>query len=178
MICCFSVQFFEKVVEGIESKVVKLKPSLNPLNKITKFSFSDSSSSDDEGNDENKDAEDDGQRDGDELQKKNVDEPVIAVNIDSRDKPGPQNEDDASFEKKTQEIKEKPVDHLNQEAEVVVLPVKKQCVRTGTDESGNGSSLKVEKKSVDQLIDAELAELSDKGKVSGKWLPEFFFFFG
>ncbi|XP_073271870.1 uncharacterized protein [Primulina huaijiensis] len=156
--------FFEEVVEGIESKVEKLKPSVNPLNKITKFSYSESSGSDDEGNDENKDAEDDGRGDGDELQKKNVDEPVIAVNIDSRDETGTQNEDDASFKKKTQEIKEKPEDHLNQEAKAVVPHVKKQCVRTGTDESRNGSSLKLEKKSVDQLIEAELAELGDKGK--------------
>ncbi|XP_073040567.1 uncharacterized protein [Primulina eburnea] len=157
--------FFEEVVEeGIESKVEKLKPSVNPLNKITKFSYSDSSSSDDEDNDENKDAGDEGRRDGDELQKKNADEPVIAVNIDSRDETVSQNEDDASFEKKTQEIEEKPEDHLNQEAKAAVPRVKKQCVRTGTDESGNGSSLKLEKKSVDQLIEAELAELSDKGK--------------
>ncbi|XP_073147267.1 uncharacterized protein [Henckelia pumila] len=156
--------FYEEVVEGIESKVEKLKPSVNPLNKVTKFSYSDSSSSDDEGDDENKDPEDDGQGDGDELQKNNVDEPVTAVNVDLRDEPGPQNEDDASLEKKTQEIEEKPEDHLNQEAEAVVPPVKKQCVRTGTAESGNGSSLKVEKKSIDQLIEAELAELADKGK--------------
>ncbi|XP_073311370.1 uncharacterized protein [Primulina huaijiensis] len=153
--------FYEDVVEGLESQVEKLKPSVKPTNKITKFSYSDSS---DEGNNENKDAEDDGQRDVDELQKKNEDEPVIGVNIVSRDKTGPQNEDDVSFNKKTQEIEEKPEDHLNQEAEAVLPPVKKLRVRTDTAESGNGSSLKVEKKSVDQLIEAELAELGNKSK--------------
>ncbi|KAL2535829.1 THUMP domain-containing protein [Forsythia ovata] len=70
-------------------------------------------------------------------------------------------EDDISCEKQAQKNKEKSDD---QEVEAVEPPVKKQCIENDASKCRNGLSKKVEKKSVDRLIEAELAELGDRSK--------------
>ncbi|KAK6144072.1 hypothetical protein DH2020_020892 [Rehmannia glutinosa] len=151
--------YFEELVEGTESKVEQAELSKKPLNKITKFASSDSSSSD---NDDDEDPNHgDAAKDNDEQTRESENKNVIATSGDASDKSGLETKDDLSLEKQKQEKEEKPENHDKQEAEVVEPPVKRQCMEA--PKCGNLSK-KVEDKSVDKLIEAELAELGDKSK--------------
>ncbi|KAL3620380.1 hypothetical protein CASFOL_035292 [Castilleja foliolosa] len=146
--------FYEELLEGKSSKVKQAELSKKPANKVTKFEYSDSSSSE---NDDDDDAKDDDVQTG-AVENKTV----IATGGDVSDKSGVEIKDDVSLEKKqAEEEEEKPAE--NQEAEAVEPPVKKQCVEADATNSVKVSK-KVEEKSVDKLIEAELAELGDKSK--------------
>ncbi|KAL2535899.1 THUMP domain-containing protein [Forsythia ovata] len=159
--------FYEELVNGTETTTEQAELSKKPLNKITKFTFSDSSSSDDDDNDE--DSKDDHHEDESNVRTKEKEEnkPAIATGIDAnnenliKDELGHRKEDDISCEKQAQKNKEKSDD---QEVEAVEPPVKKQCIENDASKCRNGLSKKVEKKSVDRLIEAELAELGDRSK--------------
>ncbi|CAA3006138.1 THUMP domain-containing 1 homolog [Olea europaea subsp. europaea] len=139
---------------------------MNPLNKVTKFTYSDSSSSDDDDNDE--DSEDDHDEDESNVRTKEEDnKPAIATGIvvnnenPIKEELGNQREDDTSSEKEAQENKEKTDD---QEVEAVEPSAKKQCTENDAFKCRNDISNKIEKKSVDRLIEDELAELGDRSK--------------
>ncbi|GFQ01218.1 thump domain-containing protein 1 [Phtheirospermum japonicum] len=146
--------FYEELLEGKSSKVDQAELSKKPMNKVTKFEYSDSSSSDNDDDDD--DAKDNEVQTG-EVENKTV----IVTGGDVSDKSGVEIKDDVSLEKQAEEEKEKPAE--NQEAEAVEPPVKKQCVEADAPNSVNVSK-KAEEKSVDKLIEAELAELGDKSK--------------
>ncbi|KAL2469894.1 THUMP domain-containing protein [Abeliophyllum distichum] len=160
--------FYEELVNGTETTTEQAELSKKPLNKITKFTFSDSSSSDGDDNDE--DSKDDHHEDESNVRTKEKEEnkPAIATGIDAnnenliKDELGHGKEDDISCEKQAQKNKEKTDD---QEVEAVEPPAKKQCIENDALKCRNGLSNKVEKKSVDKLIEAELAELGDRSKV-------------
>ncbi|KAK6138289.1 hypothetical protein DH2020_027980 [Rehmannia glutinosa] len=99
--------------------------------------------------------------DNDEHTRESENKNVIATSGDASDKSGLETKDDLSLEKQTQEKEEKPENHDKQEAAVVEPPVKRQCMESPN--CGNLSK-KVEDKSVDKLIEAELAELGDRSK--------------
>ncbi|KAL2510881.1 THUMP domain-containing protein [Abeliophyllum distichum] len=96
--------FFEELVNGTETTTEQAELSKKPLNKITKFTFSDSSSSDDDDNDE--DSKDDHHEDESNVRTKEKEEnkPAIATGIDAnnenliKDELGHQKEDDISSE--------------------------------------------------------------------------------
>ncbi|KAG8371007.1 hypothetical protein BUALT_Bualt13G0042300 [Buddleja alternifolia] len=134
--------FYEELVEGKESKAEQTELSTKPLNKIIKFASSDSDDDEDENDDPPKDSEN--------------------AQI-KEDKSENQIKDGGSLETKTEENKEKSENQEKQEAESVEPPVKKQCVEENAHNHGNLSK-KVEEKSVDKLIEEELAELGDKSK--------------
>ncbi|CAA0815295.1 THUMP domain-containing protein [Striga hermonthica] len=129
--------FYEELMEGSEPKAGHEGLSGKPVNKITKFSYSDSSSSE---------KDEDEVTEGDEADNKNI----VTSSGDGNEKTGAEIKDDVSLEKQAQEEKEKLADVREKtEIEAVEPPVKRQCV---------------EDKSVDRLIEAELAELGDKSK--------------
>ncbi|KAI3461144.1 hypothetical protein Pfo_017807 [Paulownia fortunei] len=154
--------FYEELVEGTLSKVEQAELSKKPVNKITKFANSDSSSSGNDDDDE--DANHDDAKDNHDVQtREDENKNVIATGDDGSDNSGLEIKDGISLGKQTQEKKEKPENHDNQEAEVVEPPVKRQCMEADAPNCGNLSK-KVEDKSVDKLIEAELAELGDRSK--------------
>ncbi|CAA3006137.1 nucleolin 1-like isoform X2 [Olea europaea var. sylvestris] len=158
--------FYEELVSGTETTIERAELSMNPLNKVTKFTYSDSSSSDDDDNDE--DSEDDHDEDESNVRTKEEDnKPAIATGIvvnnenPIKEELGNQREDDTSSEKEAQENKEKTDD---QEVEAVEPSAKKQCTENDAFKCRNDISNKIEKKSVDRLIEDELAELGDRSK--------------
>lgn len=167
--CCVR-QFYEELLDGIESKVEQSQLPKKPANKIIKFPDSDSSSSDND--------DDDAEDNNDIQTKEDKSKDVIAAGDES----ALEVKDGESVEKQTQEKEEKkpenlenqegkeekkPETHDNLETEPVEPLVKKRRVEVDAFKSGNLST-KVEDKSVDKLIEAELAELGDRGKVSPK----------
>ncbi|KAL0437189.1 UNVERIFIED_CONTAM: hypothetical protein Sradi_0426800 [Sesamum radiatum] len=156
--------FYEELVDGTETKAERAELSKKPLNKITKFTYSDSSSDNDDDDDE-EDANDDHADDTDDVKTRDdKNKQVATTGGDANDESGPENKDGVSVEKQTEENKEKPENHDNQEAEAVEPPVKKQCVEADAPDSGNLPKKVEDKKSVDKLIEAELAELGDRSK--------------
>ncbi|KAK4441429.1 THUMP domain-containing protein 1 [Sesamum alatum] len=181
--------FYEELVEGTETKVEQAALSKKPLNKITKFTDSDSSSSD---NDDDEDANEDHADDNEDVKTRNdKNKHVVTTGGDANDESGPENKDGVSVEKQTEENTEKPENQDKQrpenkdgvsvekqteentekpenqdkqEAEAVEPPVKKQCVEADAPDSGNLPKKVEDKKSVDKLIEAELAELGDRSK--------------
>ncbi|KAL0418474.1 UNVERIFIED_CONTAM: THUMP domain-containing protein 1 [Sesamum radiatum] len=113
--------FYEELVDGTETKAEQAELSKKPLNKVTKFTYSDSSSDNDD-DDDDEDANDDHADDNDDV--------------------------------KTRDDKNKQV----------ATTVKKQCVEADAPDSGNLPKKVEDKKSVDKLIEAELAELGDRSK--------------
>lgn len=141
-------------MEGTDSRGEQPQIAKKPLNKITKFS-SDSSSDDeeDEGDDDAEDQEgnagqsNDGDGDG-ILTKENKNGNATAAGADVSDEPRFESKDSEAVDKQTQEHNE---GSKTQEADAVEPPLKKQHI---------------EVKSVDKLIEEELAELGDKSKVN------------
>ncbi|KAL3828219.1 hypothetical protein ACJIZ3_017021 [Penstemon smallii] len=140
--------FYEELLEGSESKVEKEEVSKKPLNKVIKFADS-SSSDDDEEEDANGNAKDDHDVQAKEEEKKP---------LDASNDPGHETEDSATLEKQGEENKEKHEDQNNQDAEAMEPPAKKQCAEA------DAPNKKVEEKSIDKLIEDELAELRDRSK--------------
>ncbi|CAN4119796.1 unnamed protein product [Withania somnifera] len=160
--------FFEELVQGTSSKLGQRELSEKPLNKKTVFKYSDSSSSD------NDDVDDDNGNDGDqtreETSKIEQHQEKIDDEIDSLKNgiSGPENKDNISNDEQIQgniENKEELETTLEQkDIEVGEPPAKKQCVEREAPEAGNIAFAKTEEKSIDKLIEAELAELGDKSK--------------
>ncbi|GFS30992.1 THUMP domain-containing protein [Actinidia rufa] len=131
-----------------------------PSNKKTKFTYSDSSSSDDD-DDSNGNNDDGDQKDKEE----------------DKDKPSTHQDGDANHESPIdansgphkQEVdkvenKEHAKFHGSQGVEGEEPPAKKQFLKTDASKCGNVISNKMEEKSVDKLIEEELAELGDRSK--------------
>ncbi|KAF5930299.1 hypothetical protein HYC85_031172 [Camellia sinensis] len=155
----FIDSFYEELVHGKASGIKLGQLPDKPVNKKTKFTYSDSSSSDDDDDDENEDDDDQKEKEED------------------KDKPGTHAEDDANhessihadpdphkLEENKDDNKEAATCHKSPEVEVEEPPTKKQCLETNASKHGNVITNKVEEKSVDKLIEAELEELTDRSK--------------
>ncbi|KAL7174268.1 hypothetical protein ACSBR2_033512 [Camellia fascicularis] len=151
--------FYEELVHGKASGIKLGQLPDKPLNKKTKFTYSDSSSSDDDDDDDNEDDDDQKEKEED------------------KDKPGTHAEDDANYEssinanpdphkqkENKDDSKEAATCHKSPEVEGEEPPTKKQCLETGPSKHGNVITNKVEEKSIDKLIEAELEELTDRSK--------------
>lgn len=151
-------------MEGAESKVEQAVLCKKPLNKIIKFTDSDSSGSESDDADDNEDTNNDHAKDKTDVQTgANEDEIVLATSAGGSDESTPEIKDDEAQQKS--EKNEKPENHDEKEAEAVEPPAKKQCVEAGAPNSEK-IIVKTEQKSVDKLIEDELKELGDKSKVS------------
>ncbi|THG03893.1 hypothetical protein TEA_029490 [Camellia sinensis var. sinensis] len=152
-------EFYEELVHGKASGIKLGQLPDKPVNKKTKFTYSDSSSSDDDDDDENEDDDDQKEKEED------------------KDKPGTHAEDDANhessihadpdphkLEENKDDNKEAATCHKSPEVEVEEPPTKKQCLETNASKHGNVITNKVEEKSIDKLIEAELEELTDRSK--------------
>mgnify|MGYP004703018747 CR=1 FL=1 len=137
------------------------------MNKKTKFVYSDSS--------EDEDGDDDGignnihrSTEEKDLRTDNITDANCETLVD--EKLGSQNEDDSSVQEEIQEHKDGKEEvtkkHKFQEGDAGEQPSKTQCVEISSSKSPNLACSKMEEKSVDKLIEAELAELGDKSKVS------------
>ena len=143
-----------------------------PSNKKIKFSYSDSSGSDDDDDDdEEEEVEGDDKSDtrGDDTasHKEAINQesnPQDSINQES----DPHTKDDVNHGSQTEEKDNDNngdgKNHENQPKETEEPPAKKQCVETVATKSVIHA--KVEEKSIDKLIEAELEELGDKNKVS------------
>lgn len=155
----FSSQFYEELVHGKDSGVKLSELPNKPLNKKIKFSYSESSSS---GGDDDEE-EDEGQIISDTSQNNLASHPN-AIN----EEPDPHIKDGMHHENQTEEkangIEADGDKHENQPEETEEAPAKKQCLET--DALKHVIHEKVEDKSIDRLIEAELKELGDKNKVS------------
>ncbi|CAA2987000.1 THUMP domain-containing 1 [Olea europaea subsp. europaea] len=153
--------FYEDLVNGTETTSEQAELSKKPLNKVIKFTYSDSSSSDDDDNDDHH--EDESNVRPKEEENKHAIATGTDVNNENliKEESGHQKEDGISSEKQAHENKEKTDDQ-----EVIAIEsaaAKKQ--RTENDASKcRDLSNKLEKKSVDRLIEDELAELGDRSK--------------
>ncbi|XP_027361733.1 uncharacterized protein LOC113869552 isoform X2 [Abrus precatorius] len=151
--------FYEELVLGVDSSVKEL--SNRPLNTKITFADSDSSSSGDDDDDEDEEVV----QEGDEEKG------------DKKPKLDDASHDNGTGEKsdthKIDDLRSQAVDKGNDNEGVVdnlktperiadELPAVKQCSKTNvpTSEFGN----KVEKESIDRLIEAEFKELGDKNK--------------
>ncbi|KAL6563737.1 hypothetical protein OROGR_002696 [Orobanche gracilis] len=164
--------FFEEFLEGTEANIEQSEPSKKPLNKVIKFAYSDSSSSDDDVDDDDVDDAKDNDVQTEDVESKNVistggdpsdveSKNVISTGSDRSDKSGAETKDNVSLQEQAPEEREKATE--TQEAEALEPPVKRQCVEAEAPNCRNLSN-KAEDKSVDKLIDAELAELGDRSK--------------
>ncbi|KAF8403722.1 hypothetical protein HHK36_011826 [Tetracentron sinense] len=140
--------FYEELVNEEDSGVKRAVMPNKPSNKITKFSDSDSSSDDDDEGKSDPHKEDD-------------------VNHENQtsEKSDPCKEDGTSHENKTNEKSDPRIkDDENQTNEAEDPPAKKQRLETDASKCGNIVSGKMEEKSIDKLIEAELKELGDRNK--------------
>ncbi|KAE9462205.1 hypothetical protein C3L33_05892, partial [Rhododendron williamsianum] len=155
--------FYEELVHGKASGVKCGQLADKSLNKKTKFTYSDSSSSDNDDNDagNDNDSETDDQKDKeDEKDKPESHEDGDAnlessINADSNPHKLEENKDDS---------KEDATCDESQTVEGDVLPAKRQCVEPTASGCGDVTSNKKEEMSVDRLIEAELEELGDRNK--------------
>ncbi|KAL3529998.1 hypothetical protein ACH5RR_009320 [Cinchona calisaya] len=160
--------FYEEYMHGRGSNKQQAEILKQCVNKKTKFAYSDSSEDDDEEGDDND------RESGDKIHKSTEDKDiptdrVIDANCETlvNEKLGPQKENDLSFQEEIKDEKENKEELTKkeiQEAEGGEQPTKKQCVEIMSLKSPNLTSAKMEEKSVDKLIEAELAELGDKTK--------------
>ncbi|CDP08512.1 unnamed protein product [Coffea canephora] len=157
--------FFEEYVHGAGSNKQQEAIPKQLMNKKTKFVYSDSS--------EDEDGDDDGI--GNNIHRSTEEKDLRTDNITNAncetlvdEKLGSQNEDDSSVQEEIQEDKDGKEEvtkkHKFQEGDAGEQPIKKQCVEISSSKSPNLASSKMEEKSVDKLIEAELAELGDKSK--------------
>ncbi|XP_047964225.1 THUMP domain-containing protein 1 homolog isoform X2 [Salvia hispanica] len=168
--------FYEELVDDddAELRVEHTELPKKPSNKIIKFA-SDSSGSDNDDDDDDKDADKVDAKDINNLETgEDNDQNAVASTDNGNDELRletenvvPSENQALTEEKKPekQDIKESetPENQDNKEAEALGPPAKRQC--TDADAANNGTlSKKVETKSVDKLIEAELAELGDKSK--------------
>lgn len=152
-------QFYEELLEDAEPKVERADLPKKPSNKITKFADSDSSGSDND-DDDDKDEAKDSHNTGEDKHKS-----AVASGDDGNDELRHETKNGVPLENQPHTEKEKSENQDIKEAEALGPPAKRQC--TDADPAKIGSlSKKVEDKSVDKLIEAELAELGDRSKVS------------
>nr|GMD24472.1 THUMP domain-containing protein 1 homolog [Ipomoea batatas] len=178
------------MVHGTQTKEDDTKPVKQSLNKKIVFNYSDSSSSDEEAEEESEDNANGGdQKDANHTQtsedkKEKAASDGSVKNNDGKDDTekagddgsgcptngtsGSEKEDSVSCQQQVQgkiQGKEEQTESLeNKKDEVVEPPAKKQCLETVKPAPTATSSIKKEEKSVDRLIEAELAELGDKSK--------------
>ncbi|XP_010273314.1 PREDICTED: THUMP domain-containing protein 1 homolog [Nelumbo nucifera] len=173
--------FYEELVHGESMCVQRAVLPNKPMNKITKFSDSDSSSAED-GDDSDEDNESDPHKEDDtncenpEIKKSDAQKEDAAnheneANEESgsasqaNEKSDPQIEDHASHEKGNSDPhREETGNDENQSNEIVEAPAKKQRLDTETSKCENAVCYKKEEKSIDKLIEAELKELGDRNK--------------
>ncbi|XP_059315313.1 uncharacterized protein LOC132065793 [Lycium ferocissimum] len=160
--------FYEELVQGTNSKFGQGELSEKPVNKKTVFKYSDSSSSDDDEDDDNVNDENQTKEETSKVEQheEKTDDEVGSLKAGKSE---PENKDNISTDEQIQgntENKEEPVEatHEQKDIDVGEPPAKKQCVEREAPESGNIASGKTEEKSIDKLIEAELAELGDKSK--------------
>ncbi|XP_015059140.1 THUMP domain-containing protein 1 homolog [Solanum pennellii] len=160
--------FYEELVQGTNSNLGQVELSEKPVNKKTVFKYSDSSSSDDDDEDEeNGNGEDQTKEETSKIEQhqEKTDDEIDSLKTGASE---PENKDNTSTDELIQgntENKEELENTLEQkDIEVGEPPAKKQCVEKEAAEAGNIAFGKTEEKSIDRLIDAELAELGDKSK--------------
>lgn len=165
------MQFYEELMQGTNSKLGQGELSEKPVNKKTVFKYSDSSSSDDDDDEDGDNKNDEDQTKEETSKIEQHQEKVDEIGSLKSGKSGPENKDNTSTDELIQgntENKEELETTLEQkDIEVGEPPAKKQCVEKEAPEAGNIAVGKTEEKSIDKLIDAELAELGDKSKVNG-----------
>uniref|UniRef100_A0A5B7AUA1 Putative THUMP domain-containing protein 1 isoform X1 n=1 Tax=Davidia involucrata TaxID=16924 RepID=A0A5B7AUA1_DAVIN len=147
--------FYEELVHGKDSCVKLAELPSKPLNRKTKFTYSDSSSSDDDGEDDDQKGKEDkgklgSQREGDEKSDPHKEDGVCCENQIKEDTDNNKEDDTKCLQ--------------NQAVEAEEPPAKKQCPETDASKRGNVICDKMEEKSVDKLIEAELEELGDRSK--------------
>ncbi|XP_016458340.1 uncharacterized protein LOC107782019 isoform X2 [Nicotiana tabacum] len=163
--------FYDELVQGTGSSLGHGELSEEPKNKKIVFTYSDSSSSDDDdggegdedkGNDENQTKEETSKI---EQNQEKTDEEIGSLKNGGS---GPENKDNTSADELIQGNADKKEElettHKQKDSEVGEPPSKKQCVEREAPKAGNIVVGKTEEKSVDKLIEAELAELGDKSK--------------
>ncbi|KAH0777898.1 hypothetical protein KY290_009309 [Solanum tuberosum] len=158
--------FYEELVQGTNSNLGQVELSEKPVNKKTVFKYSDSSSSDDDGG-ENGNDEDQTKEETSKIEQhqEKIDDEIDSLKTGES---GPENKDNTSTDELIQENTENKEELENtleqKDIEVGEPPAKKQCVEKEAAEVGHIAFGKTEEKSIDRLIDAELAELGDKSK--------------
>ncbi|XP_024032752.1 THUMP domain-containing protein 1 homolog, partial [Morus notabilis] len=147
---------FEELVLGKDSDGKLSELHSKPLNKKIKFSYSDSSDIDDDEDEEEEDEEE--KETGAATSKEGG-----ASNDNARSETlDPNKHDDSSNDEKEGEANDnKEGDKSHEIKEAEEPPAKKQC--SGKD-APKAIPDKVEEKSVDKLIEAEVKELADKSK--------------
>ncbi|XP_009798640.1 uncharacterized protein LOC107777364 [Nicotiana tabacum] len=163
--------FYDELVQGTGSSLGHGELSEEPKNKKMVFTYSDSSSSDDDdggegdedkGNDENQTKEETSKI---EQNQEKTDEEIGSLKNGGS---GPENKDNISADEQIQgdadKKEELEITHEQKDSEEGEPPAKKQCVEREAPKTGNNVVGKTEEKSVDKLIEAELAELGDKSK--------------
>lgn len=173
--------FFEELVQGPETISPHAEIANKSLNKKTKFVYSDSS----EDEEENGEDDDTGKIENTVMNSKDENSPKCNVisdeNLDllNKENLGNQNKEkclvgqmqqNKSDEENLGQIqqnkgdKENPKNSGDDYGVSGEPPNKKQCVETSSMKSPNLTAGKMEEKSVDKLIEAELAVLGDKSK--------------
>lgn len=156
--------FFEDLVQGEKSNSQTAEPLKQSVNKKIKFVYSDSS--------EDEEEEGDVEENEDKSENRNEpkDVPVIDDVGEAKDgasfikKLGTEKEDEQSHEdQKNEKNSEESSIHENQIADAGEPTSKKPRVETVAVTCPTSESSKVEK-SIDKLIEAELAEMGDKSK--------------
>ncbi|XP_059430280.1 uncharacterized protein LOC132163920 isoform X2 [Corylus avellana] len=181
--------FYEELLHGKDSDVKLAELPNKPLNKKIKFSDSESSSSDD---DEEEEEEEEGKEEEDKNKSDSCQDDIGSHKVATNQAPDPHAKDDVHHgnlteekpndiegngknhenqpreteeppakENQPRETKEPPAKE-NQPRETEEPPAKKQCLGTGALKCVIHE--KVEEKSIDKLIEAELEELGDKSK--------------
>ncbi|XP_042481462.1 uncharacterized protein LOC122061944 isoform X1 [Macadamia integrifolia] len=144
--------FYEELVYGQNYGAKRVAVPNKPLNKITKFSDSDSSSEEDDDEDDKSDRHED-----EKVHENQAEEKSDFGKLDAADSENQNNE-------KVDSQKEDDATHDKQRNETEEVPTKKQRLQT---DASNGEKVvggKMEEKSIDKLIEAELEELGDRNK--------------
>lgn len=161
----YMVQFYEELVHGKASGIKCGHLGDKPLNKKTKFTYSESSSSDEDDDDDDENSN--GNESGDHDKEEDKGKPESHADGDaSLENPRNADLDPRKLEDNKDDDKEDAACDESRAVECDVPPAKKQCVESNASEYGHVKSNKMEEKSVDRLIEAELAELGDRNKVS------------
>ncbi|KAK0604683.1 hypothetical protein LWI29_018187 [Acer saccharum] len=159
--------FFEELVHGKGNGMNLAGMPNKPLNKKIIFASSSSDDDDDEDDDDkeqDQETEKEGKGEGQESDT-SKDDDANKKNL-TNEKSDPKEPDNVSDTKEvegmTGENKEDAKNHESQVKEVEEPPAKKQCLEA--DSSKCVTNEKLEEKSIDKLIEAELKELGDKNK--------------
>ncbi|KAH7837965.1 hypothetical protein Vadar_020202 [Vaccinium darrowii] len=155
--------FYEELVHGKASGIKCGHLGDKPLNKKTKFTYSESSSSDEDDDDDDENSN--GNESGDHDKEEDKGKPESHADGDaSLENPRNADLDPRKLEDNKDDDKEDAACDESRAVECDVPPAKKQCVESNASEYGHVKSNKMEEKSVDRLIEAELAELGDRNK--------------